>query len=638
MSELRFVRVQDRHLSLWQSAVAENVRGALGGRPAALDVLAHPLMRAVNDHVEAVLADGRAAALAFDPTDDRKTAAYVSRLAFEEATALVDGDAGRAAALDVEFRKYSDKDLEGFASCITTYFEYCARYDGVFKYNDWTKAGANDPEYGVIDWRLPDDGKVGIIGDWGTGLDDARSLLRDLMVRFEPAAIVHLGDIYYSGTPEECEVNYADVITRVFDEVLGEGNRIPVFTLAGNHDYYALGYGLYGAFEAMNGTIPGAKQAASYFCLRTADSGWQFLAMDTGYYDANPGDQVDPFYAGPWLHDTEVRWLAHKLDTFAGATVLLSHHQLFSAHAKINGMLSPYRDLPYLNPFLREAFAPYLASDVAGWLWGHEHNLALYQDGLFDLAKGRLVGCSAYEELVSSEPYKVNYPEVPYLDPTQFRLDAAAGYYNHGYAVVDLSGRAQPSDPVSITYYQYPSWGAQAPPAPVSEAIFSERLERPAVPAAQSVCYGAPLHLLAQEGLYLGPLYSKIEYYPTMSVDSPVALELTGGAGVVRDGDRVQIKTTEPAAGSYDILGAWSTPSLYYSTPGSSGQTWTIRKRDATIPEVSCGDEFCLVNEGYAGQCLQPYWSVLWGAVYLTTKAGEPYYWTASAAAVLPNT
>jgi hypothetical protein len=628
MADPRFVRVQDRHLSLWQSAVAENVRGQLGGRPAALDVLAHPLMRAVNDHVEAVLADGRAATLAFDPEDDRKTAAYVSRLAFEEATALVDGDAERAGALDVEFRKYSNEDLKGFASCIKTYLEYYARYDGVCKYNDWTTAGANDPEYGVIGWRLPNDGVLGVIGDWGTGLGDARALLRELMVRFEPAAIVHLGDIYYSGTSEECEVNYAEVITQVFDEVLGEGNRIPVFTLAGNHDYYALGYGFYSTFEAMNDAVPDAKQAASYFCLRTADGGWQFLAMDTGYYDSNPADLVDPFYAGPWLHGTEVQWLAHKLGTFSGATVLLSHNQLFSAHAKLNGMASPYRDVPYLNPFLRETFAPYLASDVAAWLWGHEHNLVLYQDGLFDLAKGRLVGCSAYEELVSYEPYKVNYPEVPYLDPTQYRLGASAGYYNHGYAIIDLSGRAQPTDPVSISYYQYPSWGATAPPAPSSELILSERVRRPVVSPPQSASYGIALHLLAQEGLYVGPLSSTIEYYPTMSVSSPADLEIVGGAGVISDGDRVQIKTTEPAAGSYNILGVPSTPALYYQTPGSSSQNWTVHKRDNEIPEVRYGDEICLVNEACAGHCLRPYWSVLWGAVYLTTKVGEPYYWT----------
>ncbi|HEY3759019.1 MAG TPA: metallophosphoesterase [Solirubrobacteraceae bacterium] len=628
MSDPRFVRVHDRHLSLWQSAVAEHVRAQLGGAPAALEVLAHPLTVAANEHVEAVMADGRAAALAPVAGDSDRTAAYLSQLALEIAMAQVDGDAERAAALEIELRKYSDDD-PGFLSCVTTYRKYFAEYSGVFKYNDWTTAGGNNPEYGVIEWELPNDAVVGIIGDWGTGLDDAKALLMDLMVKRKPNALIHLGDIYYSATPKECEAHYAAIITEVFDATLGEGNRIPVFTMAGNHDYYSLGYGFYGMFTAINHGIPGAAQPASYFCLRSEDRGWQFLAMDTGYYDADPFDQVNPLYAGPWLHPTEVQWLQHKLNTFAGATVLLSHHQLFSAHAKINGMASPYRDLPYLNPYLREAFAPYLSSDIAAWLWGHEHNLALYRNGIFGLAKGRLIGCSAYEELLTSEPYKVNYPDVPYLDPSKYQLGAAEGYYNHGYAIVELANRARPTDPVSITYYQYPSWGAHVPAKRESEPIFTELLEHPAPPVPQIVSYGAPIHLLAQEGLYIGPLYASIEYYPTASVDSPATLTIEGGSGAIRHGDQVQIKTTEAAAGARDVLGAWSTPTLYYSTPGAAGQLWTIRKRDPSNPEVHYGDEVCFVNNAHAGQFLQPYWSVLWGAVYLTTRSGQPYYWSA---------
>jgi hypothetical protein len=125
--------------------------------------------------------------------------------------------------------------------------------------------------------------------------------LTDLMVRHNPAAII--------------------------DQTLGQGNRIPVFTLAGNHDYYSLGYAFYNTFTAMNTEITGATQEASYFCLRTADGGWQFLAMDTGWGDANPLDQVNPNYAGPQQHATEVAWLQNKLNTFTGATILLSHHR-----------------------------------------------------------------------------------------------------------------------------------------------------------------------------------------------------------------------------------------------------------------------------------------------------------------------
>jgi hypothetical protein len=195
--------------------------------------------------------------------------------------------------------------------------------------------------------------------------------------------------------------------------------------------------------------------------------------------------------------------------------------------------------------------------------------------------------------------------------------------------VITLANRARPTDSVSISYYQYPSWGATQPPSPQSQLILTEKRMQPSQPAAQSVAYGTPIRLLAQGGLYVGPLISNVQYYPTATTDSPVALEIFGGTGVIRHGDQVQIRTTEWAAGNYNMLGAWSTPSLYYSTPGSPNEVWTVQKRDPTQPEVHYGDDISFVSNAYAGQLLQPYFTKLWGNVYLTTKSGDPYYWTA---------
>jgi 3',5'-cyclic AMP phosphodiesterase CpdA len=638
MPEFRFVRAHDRHLSLWQSVVAASVHQQLGAQASTSDVLADPMMTATNDHVEAALV-GEAAGLEPVPGDDQRTAAFLSRLGFEKGVALVDGDDERAAALDVEFRRYSNDDWR-FLGCAATYADYYKKYGGVFRYNDWASVGKRDPNYAVIDWRLPNDAVLGVIGDWGTGLEDAEELLADLMRQHEPDAIIHLGDIYYSATPDtvvngtvapgECRTHYADVFSKVF---AATGKHVPVFTLAGNHDYYALGQGtngFYETFNTINARIPGAEQQASYFCLRSLDDGWQFLAMDTGYDDSSPLDQLDALYAGPKLQPTEVEWLQLQLRSFSGATVLLSHHQAFSAHGKINGMYSDYRDLVYMNPYLREAFVAHFGSDVAAWLWGHEHNFAVYRDGLFGLAKGRLVGCSAYEELVSAEPYKVNYPEVPYLDPSGYRVDSAAGYYNHGYAVIKLAGRAQPTDPVSIEYYQYPSWGGTPPSSLESKQVYRESLMRP-IPSPVPITYETPLHLLGQEGFYIAPLAHNIQYYPVARGDSAAALMIVGGSGVIRHGDQVQIKTTEPLTDDYNMLGAWGTPALYYYTAGYPNQLWTVQKHDPTAPEVRYGDEVCFVNKSYPGQSLQPYWSLIYGARYLTTRSGDPYYWTVPA-------
>ncbi|HEY6764907.1 MAG TPA: metallophosphoesterase [Candidatus Sulfotelmatobacter sp.] len=45
--------------------------------------------------------------------------------------------------------------------------------------------------------------KIGVIGDWGTGMDDSIALF-DTLVAMKPDVIIHVGDIYYSGTPTEC--------------------------------------------------------------------------------------------------------------------------------------------------------------------------------------------------------------------------------------------------------------------------------------------------------------------------------------------------------------------------------------------------------------------------------------------------
>lgn len=45
--------------------------------------------------------------------------------------------------------------------------------------------------------------KIGIIGDFGTGLDDSIELLSNMVLKHGVDVILHLGDVYYAGTPQE---------------------------------------------------------------------------------------------------------------------------------------------------------------------------------------------------------------------------------------------------------------------------------------------------------------------------------------------------------------------------------------------------------------------------------------------------
>ncbi len=632
---------RDPNLSLWQSSALATVHSTLLATNATNTTVdtqtlrAHPLVQAVEQHIEAT--NEEAGLPRFMATNDLPDPVFLSSLYYELARAKVANDTQRIADLEEQARKYSTGDTAGWLTCVSNYVYYYAQLGGKRMYTSW-QGKPQGLQFSVIDYTLPNDAVVAVLGDWGTGMDDSTQLLKTIMKQHKPHAIIHLGDIYYSGTPVgtdsapnyrgECQHNFLDIFTKVFNETLGPGKRIPVFTIPGNHEYYSLGTGFYQeVLPNINAGLAGANQPASFFCLRTQDGLWQFLGMDTGYNDSNPADQFNPTGLAPALRDDELTWHQDKLNTFSGKTILLSHHQLFSANSRLNGSIRGYP--PNINTFLQEAFAPYFASKIAAWLWGHEHNMVLYQNNLLGLAKGRLIGASAYEETTAEDPYKVNYPDIPYLDPTKYRLDAANGYFNHGYAVINLR-RTNPSDPINIGYYQYPSWGGTNPNPP-SEAslIFNETLDTLKPVTGPPISYNQSLRLFLSGYGFLGPIdqNNKFQYYPMISSNSAVIVSLVGNAGQIHDGDTVQIQTSEASVGTYNRLGAWSTPALYYYTPGYTQQNWTIKKRDSSGDKViRIGDDVYFINQSYTNQWLCSLQES--GAFYLTTRVDANAYWT----------
>lgn len=301
---------------------------------------------------------------------------------------------------------------------------------------------------------LPDkpDLVIGIIADWGTGLDDAKWLLSELMKK-QPDVLIHLGDIYYAGMPDEVRTNFLEIVTQA-------APAIPVYTMSGNHDMYSGGDPFYWLIGQLNSAanLQQYKQKASYFCLRSAN--WQILAMDTGLHDCDPGTVNSNV---TFLELQEVDWLRDKLENAGGRqTILLSHHQLFAAFGDGVGKGPDGRAYAY-NPRLSEALAPYLGK-VALWLWGHEHNFDYFKPYL-GLKKGRCVGASAIPSLVSQNPYGLiqnpnlqGQTALPELDPSLMKLSVTNdGVYFHSYAIVMLRGPQSETRESKIEYYQLDS-------------------------------------------------------------------------------------------------------------------------------------------------------------------------------------
>lgn len=332
---------------------------------------------------------------------------------------------------------------------------------------------------------FPDNATIAVIGDWGTGMNDALVLLQQIANNFKPDVLLHLGDVYYSGLPSECSAHFTGFI----DQVWPDGGFKPlVFTMSGNHDRYAgSNGGYYGMIAGLN-KVAGKPQPNSYFALR--NNFWQFVAMDTGLNDSDPNTvagnvtYLDPQEI-PW-HLDKIRNSGANVDTSVNpgavrGTVLLSHHQLYSftgVGKAANGSQMA------VNPNLVAAFSP-VFNLIDLWLWGHEHALCIfepYSNGPGQpMPKGRCVGASAVPMYLSQKPVPPPDLVVPpgAAGPPQVVPGTSLGdngtVFNYCYAIIQLNG---PN--LTITYYQVDSTDASpGNPPPLTGPLYKESIARP---------------------------------------------------------------------------------------------------------------------------------------------------------------
>ena len=292
--------------------------------------------------------------------------------------------------------------------------------------------------------------KIAFVSDWGTGTPLAKNVMRGI-ARQKPDIVIHLGDVYYSGTKKEMQDHFLTIVREYLPA------ETAVYNLAGNHDLYAGGAGYYWLIDELG-------QPASYFCLR--NDHWQILSIGA---PPEVGDPKSALSAIPAIDSKEIQWHQHKLNTAAGRkTVMLSHYQLFTASGNI-GRTEDNRPLA-LNPVLYQAFETHLP-DIDLWLWGHEHNLIAFEPYV-GLRKGRCIGSGAIPVALHWQPYKqlpnLSVPDHPGVAP-RINLDCQLGHdgdhYHHAFAVLEIDG---PNGLMS--YFQVP--GVTGDP----EVIYTESI------------------------------------------------------------------------------------------------------------------------------------------------------------------
>jgi len=302
---------------------------------------------------------------------------------------------------------------------------------------------------------IPAAARVGIIGDWATGTPLALEAMK-LLAAQQPDVVIHLGDIYYSGTETECMQNFFDPATAILNVGPG-GPRL--YSLSGNHDMYAGGDGYYAMIARLD-------QPSSYFALRSEDAAWQFLAMDTGYSDHNPFDVTNVLVA---LTPEEEAWHLDKISEFPGSTILLSHHQLFSAYAAIGPADGQGRRQPVNPKLLKTLQALQATKPIAAWFWGHEHTFTVYEPYL-GLARGRCLGHGAIPTSEADDAYEIRADIDPAAVPPVrdgLRPPLLNGLYAHGFGVLTLGaeGGAIRADYYSTAQPDAPMFSEMITPA-----------------------------------------------------------------------------------------------------------------------------------------------------------------------------
>jgi calcineurin-like phosphoesterase family protein len=413
---------RDHALSLLQSAAAEAGRETGGVGLTIPPSVENDLVRATAQ-IGALRMQGAAIPLTA-PAGVLQTTWDCAKLGFDLLHAKIAGDTAEVQKLQGEL-DFSTCD-KNWARALTSYLGYYGP-DGKLRTIPYIRAG----QVGAKVIPLRAGARVALIADWGTGTDVAVDLLKEVAQQ-KPDVLIHLGDIYYSGTATECDVNFKRVVDTVLDRA---ANPIPVFTLSGNHDMYSGGAGFYELIRTLN--APALQQPASFFCLRSTNERWQFVAMDTGKNDYNPFNVTTVLTS---LEKDEEDWLVDRIGEFAGKTILLSHHQLFSALSQIGRPRADGSMVAY-NPYLAVSFRRFddaAPGRIASWFWGHEHALSVYQPYL-GLARGRCIGHGAVPVFTSGSP---DTGLGGIIDPPKLRDDVHLGadgpVYRHGFTMIQL--------------------------------------------------------------------------------------------------------------------------------------------------------------------------------------------------------
>jgi hypothetical protein len=210
---------------------------------------------------------------------------------------------------------------------------------------------------------IPNQVKIAIAGDWGTGEwrgvqnPAASTRVGEAMGKLEPHVTIHLGDVYYAGT--------GDREQHLLVSLWPQGT-LGSFALNSNHEMYA---GSKPYFNALS--LPPFEQqcGCSYFALE--NDNWIIVGMDSAYFSPEGELYMNGVLFNDNFPNKQQAFLQDKgeraqLD--GKKVIVLTHH---------NGLDDPGRNANTLFEEVTNAFPNHTGPDY--WYWGHQHLGAVYQ-------------------------------------------------------------------------------------------------------------------------------------------------------------------------------------------------------------------------------------------------------------------
>jgi hypothetical protein len=243
-----FRTFQDHLLSIYQSAAAsverrKNRVSAPSGRPRmrTLDQSSSGSLVAAATEVAERRKFGPAIAPRLKTFGVENTAKRCAELGLRYLEAKASADQAALAQIESEF-KTSTCDPE-WATTLTEYYKFFGP-GGTRAKIPYVRAA----EIGNKIIPLKSEAKIALVADWGTGASPAKRILNEIGAQ-SPDVFIHLGDVYYSGTPEQYDVNFVRLINASLGDSRG---KLPIFALSGNHDMYCGGVGFYDLIKRLN--------------------------------------------------------------------------------------------------------------------------------------------------------------------------------------------------------------------------------------------------------------------------------------------------------------------------------------------------------------------------------------------------